>query len=627
MGRVSPITNPLSRRPAMRRTPRLTLETLECKALLSPGPVIPYGITLNSFGVLNIKGADWSDDKATVTIEGSQVHAVLKHHVDGPPEAPQGFDLTDQDKYFPLAQVKSIAFQGLDGNDSFTNNTWIKSTGSGGPGLDILTGGSGADLLSGGDGNDVLEGRRGNDSLRGGAGSDDYVFAPAGSGRGISLGSDTITEAADADKDHLDFTELAGGITLNLGLISPQPVKPGFLTLTLSNALGIEDVSATPGADHITGNARPNEILAYGGADVVWSGAGADRVYGMEGVDELHGGLDNDSLFGGDSNDRLYGDKGHDYLEGQDGDDRLEASSGKDRLSGDSGHDSLFGSLGNDTLGGGYGNDWLDGGSANDFVWGGLDHDTLLGGTGADEMTGDAGNDLLDGGADADKLAGNEGDDRLDGGSGKDTMDGGAGGFDILLASQGDESLSNGERVEISVPGGSPQNDDWSCGPNSAARLLRSYGVNVTYSQLKADAQNASIISKYGLGTPPPSLQEIMKKYKSDIHLQSGASFQTVLDRLGEGRPVVALLGWGETEIPVPYPWNPFNTDIAPETLHYVCLTGFDMSTSTIFYTDTNGAAKSMSFGAFQQKWNWPGDGVPYEFLEGIGAKKKTILW
>ncbi|HKB04464.1 MAG TPA: C39 family peptidase, partial [Gemmataceae bacterium] len=222
---------------------------------------------------------------------------------------------------------------------------------------------------------------------------------------------------------------------------------------------------------------------------------------------------------------------------------------------------------------------------------------------------------------------GNDGDDALDGESGRDTMDGGAG-SDGLRASRGDETLMNGERVKITVPGGSAQTDDWSCGPNSASRQLRSYGViSATYSALRSDALGSNIISKYGLGTPPPSLLAIMKKYRSGTQLASGATFQSVLDRLGEGRPVVALLGWGEVEIPVPYPWNPLNTEIAPETLHYVCLTGFDLNSGTFFYTDTNGQAKSMSFSSFLEKWSWPATGAIYDGLAALGVKKRTMLW
>src|SRR5262245_19833963 len=250
----------------------LRLEALEAKNLLSPGPVTPFGITLDSFGTLRIKGVGINDrpiemtnDIATVTIENGQVHAVLKHHVPGPKEAPQGFDVTDQDKFFPLAQVKSIAFYGLDGNDSFTNDTAIKSTASGYAGDDVLVGGSAADLLVGGDGNDSLEGRSGNDDLRGGTGSDDYKFAPVGFGRLVTLGSDRITESANADTDRLNFYALSGGVTVNLGSTATQTVKAGYLSLTLTDALGIENVDGTPGADKILGNGRANQIFGFDG--------------------------------------------------------------------------------------------------------------------------------------------------------------------------------------------------------------------------------------------------------------------------------------------------------------------------------------------------------------------------
>jgi Peptidase_C39 like family/RTX calcium-binding nonapeptide repeat (4 copies) len=606
----------------------LRLEALEAKNLLSPGPVTPFGITLNSFGVLRIKGADWSDDIATVTVESGQVHAVLKHHVPGPDEFPQGFDLIDQDKFFPLAQVKSIAFYGLDGNDTFTNDTAIKSTAFGYAGDDVLVGGSAADLLIGGTGNDTLEGRRGSDDLRGGTGSDEYVFAPAGFGFGITLGSDKVTEAANADTDRLNFYDLTGGITLNLSSTATQTVKAGYLSLTLSDPLGIENVDGTPGADKVLGNDRPNQISTFGGNDTIYGYGGADGLWGSAGADELHGGNGNDALYGYDDPDKMFGDDGNDTLDGAGGSDKLDGGSGSDKLSGDVGNDSLTGGFGNDTMYSGAGDDVLTGGSGNDLLEAWTGNDQLDGGWGIDVLKGGADNDSLLGGFGADVLQGDDGDDLLDGGTGTDAMDGGAG-FDKLFANMGNETLSHGEHVEITVPGGSAQNDSWSCGPNSASRLLRSYGINVSYAQLKVDAQNSNIISKYGLGTPPPSLQSIMKKYKSDVHLASNASFQSVLDRLGEGRPVVALLGWGEVDVPSPpeSPWDFDLFDTAPETLHYVCLTGFDMSSSTIFYTDTNGAAKSMSFSSFQQKWNWPGDGLVYAGLSAMGVKKNTMLW
>jgi Ca2+-binding RTX toxin-like protein len=61
----------------------------------------------------------------------------------------------------------------------------------------------------------------------------------------------------------LDFSNLKGGVTLNLASTGPQAVSSG-LTLTLSSDTGIENVVGTAFADSIAGNSRDNTLL---GAD------------------------------------------------------------------------------------------------------------------------------------------------------------------------------------------------------------------------------------------------------------------------------------------------------------------------------------------------------------------------
>jgi Ca2+-binding RTX toxin-like protein len=640
---------------AKARTSRLAVESLEGRALMTGGlQPIPPGISLDATGTLHIIGDERKQD-AGVSIVGGQVHVGLTHIS----KTASGLvDIEHIEKTFALGQVHAISFSGRGQSDTFTNDTAIPCRALGGAGDDILIGGSGADVLMGGIGQDTLEGRGGDDDLRGGADEDWYQFSD---GPG-PLGTDTITEAAGVDDDGLDFSGLSTGVTVHLGTMAVQTVVPNVLGLKLTSWLGVEDVVGTPVADQISGNYRANSIHAGAGDDTVVAGAAADEVWGEAGADELHGGTGHDSLYGGVGDDQLFGDSGNDLLVTFTGDNFVSDGSGNDRvdfsnndvgvnyitgtgnntvtgtahndyLTGLSGNDSLDGGLGNDTLTGGIGNDSLYGSNGNDHLSGGVGRDTLDGGAGDDLLDGGAGADRLWGGLDDDSLRGaggndhlygEEGDDSLDGGTGRDTVDG-ASGFDTLLANQGNEALSNGERVEITVPGGSPQTDNWSCGPNSGSRLLRSYGINVSYSQLRADAQDESIISDFGLGTTPPTLRDILKKYKSNIHLKSGADFSDVLARLGEGRPVLALIGWDP--ISVPDPAFPLVWDIAPSKLHYICLTGFDQSTDTLLYTDTNGEAKSMGFADFQDKWNWQATGGVYAGMSLLGIKKQTMIW
>src|SRR5262249_31327420 len=147
----------------------------------------------------------------------------------------------------------------------------------------------------GGNGDDTLEGRGGNDQLTGGSGDDTYVFA------GLNLGSDTITEAANADDDTLDFTHfgptfmvvgqpLPPGVTIVLWNTSPQIVNSVngvvSLQLTISDTTGIEDVLGSAFDDTIWGNSRGNWLDG---------GAGNDLLVGLDGNDSLYGGLGNDS--------------------------------------------------------------------------------------------------------------------------------------------------------------------------------------------------------------------------------------------------------------------------------------------------------------------------------------------
>jgi Ca2+-binding RTX toxin-like protein len=91
------------------------------------------------------------DDQVVVTLTGgwTQTNRYNLYNADGTPH------------------VTYINFLGHEGNDSFTNNTWINCSAGGGPGNDTLTGGSGDDHLFGNDGNDVINGGAGNDWLVG----------------------------------------------------------------------------------------------------------------------------------------------------------------------------------------------------------------------------------------------------------------------------------------------------------------------------------------------------------------------------------------------------------------------------------------------------------------------------
>jgi len=178
---------------------KLGVEGLGDRSLMSAGL---------SNGVLNICGTKAHDTTAVsqVYFEGQWWIRVNETTTVG------GVTSTPKDSWFAMSKVKTIVFNGCDGNDMFTNNTAIRSCAYGGNGDDILTGGSGNDLLRGNAGNDQLNGRAGADCLFGDAGAD-CLFGGDGNdglygGTGLDVlrgenGNDYLNGGKDKQKDCL----------------------------------------------------------------------------------------------------------------------------------------------------------------------------------------------------------------------------------------------------------------------------------------------------------------------------------------------------------------------------------------------------------------------------------------
>ncbi|WP_426112036.1 calcium-binding protein [Pseudomonas sp. DSP3-2-2] len=331
-----------------------------------------------------------------------------------------------------LDQVKSLAMQSTDGNDSIWgyasddtlsgglgddtlygqagNDTLKGDAGndtlnggdgtdllSGGDGVDTLYGGAGADLLEGNSGNDnlngdagddVLDGGAGNDSLSGGAGSDTYRFS-RGWGQDSISNYDTSTNKSDA-------IEFASGIV------------PGDIAVTRSGDSLILTLSGS--TDNITVSSyfsndgdnayKLDEIRFADGT--IWR---PDQVKTMAAFKSTDG---NDVLTGYASDDTISGGLGNDTIYGRAGNDTLSGDAGNDTLYGEEGSDALYGSAGIDLLYGGNGNDTLDGGSGNDTLDGGMGSDTYLfrKGSGQDQINNATSGDTIANKVDIVKLDG-----------------------------------------------------------------------------------------------------------------------------------------------------------------------------------------------------------------------------
>jgi hypothetical protein len=282
----------------------------------------------------------------------------------------------------------------------------------------------------------------------------------------------------------------------------------------------------------------------------------------------------------GAGNDRLVSDASVPTL--------VRAGAGNDFVETGLANDIIFAGEGNDTVHANDGDDIVHGEGGDDVLVGGNGDDTLNGNAGADALFGEAGNDILNGGdnAAANQLYGQAGDDMISSFSRNDLVGGGTG-RDTLFIVAGTKAVQDGENVTIATDSDQPQTDGFSCGPNSGSRLLRSYGFDVSYDTLRHKVKSESLLFKLHLGTRPSVLHKVLKGFKSDLTLHTGAALQDVLDRLGSGKPVIPLIASGK------------------RALHYVVLNGFDLDSGTIRYVGTNGVQGSWTFAEFEHRWKW----------------------
>jgi Ca2+-binding RTX toxin-like protein len=286
-------------------------------------------------------------------------------------------------------------------------NAGLTLTLSAGNTIENVIGGALDDTLTGNALNNVIEGGGGNDTLTGGAGNDIYRFDTDN-----ALGSDTIIDLslAGGGIDTLDFSPTTThAVSINLGIKAEQVVNAN-LTLTLSDAFSIENVTGGSLGDTITGNTLNNVINGGGGNDTIDGGAGNDTITGGSGDDLLIGGagndtyrFDTDSAQGSDTINESGG--GIDTLDFSATTTRavsidlsnaapqvvnagltltLSAGGTIENVTGGALGDTLTGNSLNNVINGGAGNDTIDAGAGNDTITGGSGNDVLVGGAGND---------------------------------------------------------------------------------------------------------------------------------------------------------------------------------------------------------------------------------------------------
>jgi len=195
------------------------------------------------------------------------------------------------------------------------------------------------------------------------------------------------------------------------------------------------------------------------------------------------------------------------------------------------------------------------------------------------------------------------------------------------------------ETLLIQLPDTGAQDDKWSCGPNSAARVLRYYGHNVDYGTIRAAADEEYMLPSsvrfpaptwsdpfrlrrvdIRAGTTPHHLRDVMKQWEGEnVKLERQAGFDLLTNLLKEGKPAIVLFRVGSIDASI--------LGTFPE-LHWVAAVGINEAEQLIYITDTNSSTYQLSYGEFIDQWSWRiGDGLASEALWREGVKTETVLW
>jgi hypothetical protein len=179
----------------------------------------------------------------------------------------------------------------------------------------------------------------------------------------------------------------------------------------------------------------------------------------------------------------------------------------------------------------------------------------------------------------------------------------------------------------LSLPDTGAQNDDWSCGPNSGARVLRYAGYNASYGDLKRTVKRLGTFpGSNRLGTAPHELRNAMNQWTGgSAKLQRRASFDRLRSIVSGGRPVIALVRVGSIQgnrlggIGIGGTWP---------SMHWFVVDGYDEGRRMIYFTDTNSQRGEMSYDDFQSMWGWSvGSGLASATFQGNGLETRTMIW
>lgn len=198
-------------------------------------------------------------------------------------------------------------------------------------------------------------------------------------------------------------------------------------------------------------------------------------------------------------------------------------------------------------------------------------------------------------------------------------------------------SLQQSSLILMYLPYVEPQDDDWSCGPNSATRFLKFYGKDVNYNMMrKVAASNLpQILRDTEAGTTPHALRDTIKPWRPASVLKRETNFDEIKSTVRGQKPVIALLRVNSIKLQaingktiIGKALGGLNPSMTAPALHWVVVCGIDDNSQELWIQDTNGALYPMNFDEFYKQWNWSvGAGLVKEALDAEGVTTRTIIY
>ncbi len=145
--------------------------------------------------------------------------------------------------------------------------------------------------------------------------------------------------------------------------------------------------------------------------------------------------------------------------------------------------------------------------------------------------------------------------------------------------------------LELALPA-VRQQESWTCGPAALRSVLAFYDIRRTERHLARLCGTSP-----GLGTAPPALGRVARRYGLDAEERQGESVDSLVGLLASGRPSILLLqAWAEDVAP--------NYGTGEDDGHYVVLVGAGPRRLLFMDPSVRGARASLRRVDLERRWH-----------------------